>query len=124
MTRLTTSPGIDTGGSYSPDGSKIVFESDRGGSQQLYVMNADGSGQQRISFGDGRYGTPAWSPRGDLIAFTKMGGGGFRIGVIRPDGGGERILTTSWQDEGPSWSPNRSQEHTSELQSLMRNTSD
>src|SRR3546814_16300788 len=85
MTRLTTSPGIDTGGSYSPDGSKIVFESDRGGSQQLYVMNADGSGQQRISFGDGRYGTPAWSPRGDLIAFTKMGGGGFRIGVIRPD---------------------------------------
>src|SRR3546814_8842098 len=87
MTRLTTSPGIDTGGSYSPDGSKIVFESDRGGSQQLYVMNADGSGQQRISFGDGRYGTPAWSPRGDLIAFTKMGGGGFRIGVIRPDGG-------------------------------------
>src|SRR3546814_1529255 len=73
---------------------------------QLYVMNADGSGQQRVSFGDGRYGTPVWSPRGDLIAFTKMGGGGFRIGVIRPDGGGERILTNAWQDEGPSWSPN------------------
>src|SRR3546814_14515022 len=71
-------------------------------------MNADGSGQQRISFGDGRYGTPAWSPRGDLIAFTKMGGGGFRIGVIRPDGGGERSLTNSWQEEGPSWSPNGS----------------
>ena len=29
--RLTNSPGIDTGGSYSPDGSRIVFESDRGG---------------------------------------------------------------------------------------------
>src|SRR3546814_13621016 len=35
-----------------------------------------------------------------------MGGGCFRIGLIRPDGGGERILTNSWQDEGPSWSPN------------------
>ena len=47
--RLTTSPGIDVGGSYAPDGTKIVFESDRSGSQQIYVMNADGSGQQRSS---------------------------------------------------------------------------
>jgi TolB protein len=83
-----------------------VFESDRGGTQQLYVMNADGSGQQRISFGDGRYATPVWSPRGDLIAFTKLGGGQFRIGVMRTDGSGERLLTNSYQDEGPTWSPN------------------
>ncbi|MGF1549149.1 MAG: Tol-Pal system beta propeller repeat protein TolB [Sphingomonadaceae bacterium] len=104
--RLTDAPGIDTGGSFSPDGRRIVFESDRGGSQQLYVMNADGSNQRRISFGSGQYATPVWSPRGDLIAFTKLGGGGFRIGVMTPAGGGERILTDSWQDEGPSWSPN------------------
>jgi TolB protein len=106
LTRLTESPGIDTAASYSPDGSRIVFESDRGGTQQLYVMNADGSGQQRITFGDGRYATPVWSPRGDLLAFTKMSGGKFQIGVMRPDGGGERLLTDSWQDEGPTWSPN------------------
>ncbi|QXQ07265.1 Tol-Pal system beta propeller repeat protein TolB [Sphingosinicellaceae bacterium] len=106
LTRLTTGPGIDTAPSYSPDGSKIVFESDRGGTQQVYVMNADGSGQQRISFGEGRYATPVWSPRGDLVAFTKLGGGQFRIGVMRPDGGGERLLTNSYQDEGPTWSPN------------------
>jgi TolB protein len=103
--RLTTSPGIDTGGSYSPDGSRIVFESDRSGGQQLYVMNADGSGQQRISFGSGRYATPVWSPRGDLIAFTKIAGA-FRIGIMSPNGSGEKLLTNSWQDEGPSWSPN------------------
>ena len=103
--RLTTSPGIDTGGSYSPDGSKIVFESDRSGGQQLYVMNADGSNQQRISFGGGRYVTPVWSPRGDLIAFTKIAGP-FRIGIMSPNGSGEKLLTNSWQDEGPSWSPN------------------
>jgi TolB protein len=104
--RLTSAPGIDTGPSYSPDGTKIVFESDRGGTQQLYVMNADGSDQRRISFGGGRYATPVWSPRGDLIAFTRMGGGGFRIGVMRTDGSGERLLTDSWGDEGPTWSPN------------------
>jgi TolB protein len=103
--RLTNSPGIDTGGSYSPDGSQIVFESDRGGTQQLYVMSADGSNQRRISFGGGRYATPVWSPRGDLIAFTRIGGG-FRIGVMGPNGGGEKLLTDSWGDEGPSWSPN------------------
>jgi TolB protein len=103
--RLTSSPGIDTGGSFSPDGSKIVFESDRSGSQQIYMMNADGSGQQRISFGGGRYATPEWSPRGDLVAFTKIVGN-FRIGVMNPSGGGERLLTDSWQDEAPSWSPN------------------
>jgi TolB protein len=103
--RLTTSPAIDVGGSYSPDGSKIVFESDRSGSQQLYVMNADGSDQRRITFGGGRYATPEWSPRGDLIAFTRIAGN-FRIGVMTPDGSGERLLTDSWQDEAPTWSPN------------------
>ncbi|MGN6690631.1 MAG: Tol-Pal system beta propeller repeat protein TolB [Sphingopyxis sp.] len=104
--RLTSAPGIDVGGSFSPDGKKIVFESDRSGSQQIYTMNIDGSNQQRISFGGGRYATPEWSPRGDLIAFTKMGGGEFRIGVMTPSGGGVRLLTNSWQDEAPTWSPN------------------
>jgi TolB protein len=106
MIKLTDGSGINTSPSYSPDGSQIVFNSDRGGSQQLYVMSADGSGAKRISFGDGRYGTPVWSPRGDLIAFTKMSGGRFYIGVMRPDGSGERLLTESYLDEGPSWSPN------------------
>ena len=103
--RLTSTPGINVGGSFSPDGTKIVFESDRSGTQQLYVMNADGSNQQRISFGGGRFATPEWSPRGDLIAFTKIAGN-FRIGVMTPGGSGARLLTDSWQDEAPTWSPN------------------
>jgi TolB protein len=104
--RLTNDPGIDTAPSFSPDGSQVTFESNRGGSQQVYVMNADGSNAHRISFGDGRAGTPVWSPRGDLVAFTKIADGAFRIGVMRPDGSGERVLSTGWQDEGPTWAPN------------------
>ena len=103
--KLTDSPGIDIGGSFSPDGSKIVFESDRSGSQQVYVMNADGTAQRRISFFGGRAATPEWSPRGDQIAFTHIGGN-FRIAVMSPGGGDLRHLTDSWQDEAPTWSPN------------------
>ena len=66
--------------------SRIVFESDRGGRQQLYVMGAGGGEPKRISFGTGSYSTPVWSPRGDLIAFTKQSGGRFLIGVMKPDG--------------------------------------
>ena len=61
---------------------------------------------RRISFGQGRYGTPVWSPRGDLIAFTKQNQGRFHIGVMRTDGSDERLLTASFLDEGPTWSPN------------------
>jgi TolB protein len=105
-TRLTNSSAIDTSPSYSPDGSKIVFTSDRGGRAQIYVMSADGSGQTRISFGEGTYSTPVWSPRGDLIAFTKQSGGQFQIGVMKTDGSGERILSSGFQQEGPTWAPN------------------
>ncbi|MBX3584005.1 MAG: Tol-Pal system protein TolB [Rhizobiaceae bacterium] len=105
-TRLTNSNSIDTSPSYSPDGSRVVFTSDRGGQPQIYVMGADGSGQTRISFGGGSYSTPVWSPRGDLIAFTKQTGGEFQIGVMRIDGSGERILSTGFQQEGPTWAPN------------------
>jgi TolB protein len=104
--RLTSDPSIDTSPSFSPDGRQIVFNSDRGGAPQLYVMSAAGGGARRISFGEGRYSTPVWSPRGDLIAFTKQAGGQFHIGVMNPDGSGERILTSSYLDEGPAWSPN------------------
>ena len=106
ISRLTNHPSIDTSPSYAPDGGRIVFTSDRGGSQQIYVMSSGGGEGQRISFGQGRYSTPVWSPRGDRIAFTKQEGGSFSVGIMRPDGSGERILASSYLDEGPTWAPN------------------
>jgi TolB protein len=114
--RLTTGSSIDTSPSFSPDGEKIIFVSDRGKGPQLYIMREDGGNMAcptggadtacRITFGDGQYTTPVWSPRGDWIAFTYQANGLFHIGVIRPDGTGERMLTEAYQDEGPTWSPN------------------
>ena len=104
--QLTNTAAIDTAPSFSPDGGRIVFESDRSGTSQLYVMPANGGQAQRISSGEGRYSTPVWSPRGDMIAFTKSQGGRFHIGVMRTDGSNERLLTSSFLDEGPTWAPN------------------
>ena len=106
ISQLTNAPSIETAPSFSPDGSQLVFESDRSGSQQIYVMPAGGGEPVRISSGKGKYGTPVWSPRGDLIAFTKISGGQFHIGVFRTDGSEERLLTSSFLDEGPTWAPN------------------
>jgi TolB protein len=105
-TRLTDTPAIDTSPSYAPDGARICFESDRGGKPQIYVMPATGGSAQRISFGEGSYSTPVWSPRGDYIAFTKQGSGQFSIGIMKPDGSGERILTSGFHNEGPTFAPN------------------
>jgi TolB protein len=105
-TRLTDTPAIDTSPSYAPDGSRICFESDRGGKPQIYVMPATGGAAQRISFGEGSYSTPVWSPRGDYIAFTKQGGGQFSIGIMKTDGSGERLLTSGYHNEGPTFAPN------------------
>jgi len=110
-TRLTDTPAIDTSPSYAPDGSRICFESDRGGKPQIYVMPATGGPAQRISFSkddpNATYSTPVWSPRGDYIAFTKQGGGQFSIGIMKPDDpGSERILTSGFHNEGPTFAPN------------------
>ena len=80
-----------------------MFESDRSGTQQLYVMDADGSNERRITFSTASYSAPEWSPDGKLIAFTWRFGDTRRIGVIAPDGTGEQGLTNGPADEAPSW---------------------
>ncbi len=104
--QLTYGTSIDVSGCYSPKGDEIVFNSDRSGSQQLYVMSATGHNLRRISFGEGQYASPVWSPRGDLIAFNKFHNGKFYIGVMRPDGSAERLITSGYLVEEPSWAPN------------------
>ena len=105
-TRLTDTAAIDTAPCFSPDGGRICFESDRGGRPQIYVMGKDGGQAQRVSFGEGSYSTPVWSPRGDAIAFTKQYQGQFAIGIMGVDGRNERILTSGFHNEGPTWAPN------------------
>jgi TolB protein len=110
VSRLTGHDCIDTSPSYSPDGTKIVFTSDRSNpnecQEKIYVMDSDGGNVHRISFGDGKYSQPVWSPRGDLIAFTKQLAGRFYIGVMNVDGTNERLIADGHLVEAPTWAPN------------------
>jgi Ca2+-binding RTX toxin-like protein len=66
VTRLTDSPALDALSAFSPDGTKIVFVSDRAaqGSRKLFVMNKDGGSQTRLITASG-YSyqmVPDWQP--------------------------------------------------------------
>jgi TolB protein len=59
--RLTYNDANDVSPAWSPAGRKIAFISNRDGSRQIYVMNADGSGQTRLTSDEALYRDPAWS---------------------------------------------------------------
>jgi Tol biopolymer transport system component len=97
LTRLTNTPGEDGWPACSPDGKKIVFESERddcrisnrpdcgrsgdiGPFLDLWIMNADGSGQTRLTEIFGQFS--AWAPDGSYIVFNSFGG----LYVMNPDG--------------------------------------
>ncbi len=62
LTNLTNSPREDAGPVWSPDGSRIAFDTYRDGNQEIYVMNADGSGQTKLTNNPEPDYNPAWSP--------------------------------------------------------------
>jgi dipeptidyl aminopeptidase/acylaminoacyl peptidase len=97
---------------WSADGQKIAFTSARDGNDEIYVMNADGSGQTRLTFSPGLDLAPAWSPDGARIAFISIrdaGAGGFNIElyVMNADGSDQTrlTLTTNVSEFAPAWSP-------------------
>ncbi len=70
LRNLTNNQAEDTTPIWSPDGSKIVFVSQRDGLPQIYVMNSDGTGVKRLSDGTSRDFSPTWSPEGNWIGFA------------------------------------------------------
>ena len=105
VTRLTNNPAWDEFPSWSPDGSRIAFSSDRAGDPNIYVMNADGSGVTRLTNELAFHFAPRWSPDGSRIAFWSTGD----IYVMNADGSGVTRLTDDWTlDTDPSWSPDGS----------------
>jgi uncharacterized repeat protein (TIGR01451 family) len=112
VTQITSVFGIDFDPSWSPDGMKLVFESQRDEPfRELYVMNADGSNVTRLTFNPLADVRAAWSPLGDKIAFVR---GGVSLAtneiyVMSADGSGQTNLTNNvTNDFWPAWSPDGS----------------
>jgi len=105
--RLTDNWATDTSPTWSPDGSRIAFVSDRAGSPQIYVMNADGSGVSRLTYQGNYNTTPDWSPKGDKIAFTARDERYvFDIFTVKVATGEiERLTQDMGHNEEPSYSP-------------------
>jgi Tol biopolymer transport system component len=88
-----------------------VFVSDRDGNNELYKMNADGTGETRLTHNAAYDGDPGWSPDGTQIVFTSERDGNFNVfkmsasgdanGTIAPT----RLTTDAGHDGFPAWSP-------------------
>ena len=115
--RLTNNPHGDWNPSWSPDGKRIVFSSRRdrhfigdfGITEEIYVMDADGKNQQRLTNNRQNDLLPSWSPNGERIAFASDEKGNFEnfeIYVMDANGGNQQRLTNNRGDDwNPSWSP-------------------
>ena len=105
LTQLTEDATADSYPSWSPDGSKIAFDSSRDGNLDIYVMNADGSEQTRLTSDAAADYYPSWSPDGSYISFSSYRDGNYNIYVMNADGSEQTRLTESEKfDYGTSWS--------------------
>jgi len=87
---------MDVPGRFSSDGSHVAFVSDRGGSQQVWVAQRDGSDLRSITeLEDATVNVGAWSPDGASVLFDATIDGNTDLYIVRADGGSPRRLTAS-----------------------------
>lgn len=104
LVRLTTEQGYDAECSFSPDGSQVLFVSDRDGDPDIYLMNADGTNVRQVTNEPGYDGGPFFSPDGRWIAYRtdRLEKDMLQIHVMRADGSDDVAVTAG---KGVHWAP-------------------
>ncbi|MEC7949238.1 MAG: amidohydrolase family protein [Myxococcota bacterium] len=103
-TRLTDDAAWDSEPRFSPDGTRIAFVSDRGGNENVWTMNPDGSGRVQVTHEeDARVTDPVWDPTGDWLVVRRRTVDTRSIGVtelwqVHLDGGAGFRLTSLDED--------------------------
>jgi Tol biopolymer transport system component len=121
VTALTAGSSHDNFASWSPDGERIAFTSDRDGDYEIYTIRRDGTDLRRLTHTPGNDAHNAWSPDGEWIVFASERRG-FKdesplhphnpqaygdLYVVRADGSEVRMLTDDQFEDGtPSFIPN------------------
>ena len=91
---------------FAARNSQIAFTTTRHGHKEIYVMDADGGNQKRLTRNKVHDWGPTWSPDGRKIAFvTTRTPLKIQIYVMDSDGSNQERLTDGWHDNWPSWSP-------------------
>ena len=104
---LTRDPHADVTPSWSADGKRIAFASDRGGSMEIYLMNADGSAVTQLTHDSSFADHPRMTADGRYVVYESKKGGNWEIRRIGVDGSGEVDLTRNRaSDRYPATSPN------------------
>lgn len=105
--RIISSQFYESGAQPSPDGKRLVWQSGRTGSGEIFIGDASGNAQRQLTHLSHYSGTPRWSPDGKWIAFDSIGptGGNTEIFVVDPDGRNLHPVTSEPFDcVVPSWS--------------------
>jgi TolB protein len=104
--RLTKDGTLNEYPSFSGDGKRLVFQANRFGQFDLYVISLNGR-ERRLTANPAQDKWPAWSPDGTWIAFSSDRTGREDIFVIRPDGTGLRNLTRTPElyETHAAWAP-------------------
>ena len=107
-TQVTDAGHNDMHPSFSPDGTRIVFSSDRSGGTQLFVTTWNGSSwgaPVQITSGGGAKKSPDWSADGQYIAYEVTSGGNTEMWIANGDGTSPQLVTSAGSyDARPSWS--------------------
>ena len=109
VVRLANAAGPEFDGSWSPDGSEVVYrDSTRGinDNDEIFVVRSDGTGRRNLTNDPANDWGPDWSPDGSTIAFNSDRAGGVMGGyLMHPDGSDVRRIDVPTWIEYPSWSP-------------------
>ena len=104
---LTRHPSRDLAPVWSPTGEHIAFNSDRDGTRDIYIMDADGKNVRKVFRNLAYREYPTWSPDGKKLAYLHASDWGIYVGTI-DSGQEERITATNFLGGWPAWSPDGS----------------